>query len=92
VVDVLEHRLEDGADRVPADGRPAGREAHHGVGLVERGEAFGVAGVRPLDEQPGDVLGLGGAGALGGHRIPRSVGFDGVTVAAVVQKSKTGPV
>ena len=59
VVDVREHLLEDGADRVATDGRPARREAEDGVGLVELGQALGVAGVRPLDEEARDVLGLG---------------------------------
>ncbi len=45
-------RMADAADRLLA-----GRERHDGVGLVERGEALGVAGVRALDEEPREVLG-----------------------------------
>ena len=50
--------LVHGADRVASDGHVARRIGEHGVGFIERGETHCVAGVRPLDEEPRQVLGL----------------------------------
>jgi predicted kinase len=51
-----QYLLPEHPDGVPADGLAARRVGHHGLLLVQRGDARGVLGVGVLNEQPGDVL------------------------------------
>ena len=61
--------LVHGADRLASDGHVPRRIGEHGVGFIERGETHRVAGVRPLDEEPRQVLGLRRPFTSSGHVI-----------------------
>jgi succinate dehydrogenase/fumarate reductase flavoprotein subunit len=90
-----------------ADGLTAGRVGHDRVFLVEGGQAGGIAGVGPLHEQAGEVLGLpgllvageavggaNGANRLSGNAITEAFVFGrqaGRTAAARAAAMKTVP-
>ena len=56
---VNEQRLVHTLDRLAAGHQVGSRRGEHGIGFVQRGHAVDVADIRPFQEEPAEVFGLG---------------------------------